>query len=255
MQFSLRNEYPRPIRGTSILEVLAVLAVIFVLMMVILPQFARGCRRSARIVCVNNLKNIGLGLTTFATDYKDAYPWQVPEPLGGIAIPEPGVEASISNNLFAVFACISNELSTPTIVRCESDSRPRLEPNTWFNGFSLGSRSAQIPSYFLDTESYEYGPQSIIAGDRHLVIPAVGLDDSTPGNYNRITTIDRSNFNSTKSSAVRWNTNLHENLGNLLFGDGRVEQPRNKRQTLKFMKAAVPDATNSIHLLFPALPD
>lgn len=239
--------------GATLLEMLGIIAVVALIAMLILPYFARGCRNYPRINCVNNLRNIGLGFNTFAAEFAGAYPWQVEEDLGGIALPPPGAEATASNNVFAFFACISNELATPKIIHCVSDQRPRPVANTFAFGLSLGAESAKIPSYFLGVEKSPSTPDSIIAGDRNLLIRSVGLDDNTSANYNRITVVSTPEIQSHSSQSFGWSTNLHQSKGNLLFGDGRVEQVNTRHRTRRVLLEATRSGTNNLHLFFPSV--
>src|SRR5579862_7341521 len=61
----------------TLVELLTVIAIIAVLAALLLPVFsaARGSARS--IVCVSNLRQIGLAIKMYDQDYDDFYPWAV----------------------------------------------------------------------------------------------------------------------------------------------------------------------------------
>jgi prepilin-type N-terminal cleavage/methylation domain-containing protein/prepilin-type processing-associated H-X9-DG protein len=65
---------PAPATGFTLIEVLVVIAIIAVLASIIFPVFssARAKARSTR--CVANLKQIGLAVEMYATDYDELYP-------------------------------------------------------------------------------------------------------------------------------------------------------------------------------------
>ncbi len=62
--------------GFTLIELLVVIAVIGVLAAMILPAVAKTREQAKRTMCGSNLRQIYLGLETYATDYKEAYPYK-----------------------------------------------------------------------------------------------------------------------------------------------------------------------------------
>lgn len=198
----------------GIVEVLAMLTVVLVLGWLLMPR-TKGCGASAtRIKCVNNLKNVGLAFRIFATDNGDMFPAEV--------MASNGVEVA-STDIVSIYGSLSNELSTPKILLCPEDKKK--EEATSFTNFS-----GKNISYFASLTAKETLPTAFLGGDRNLMTNGVPM---RPGLLTLTTNL-----------AIAWTKELHKEQGDVVMGDGSVQQMSSSR-----LKGAIRDqdiATNDL---------
>lgn len=64
----------RPQRAFTLIELLVVVAIIALLIAVLIPSLARARERSKRAVCFSNLRQIAIGMRSYAHEYEDRVP-------------------------------------------------------------------------------------------------------------------------------------------------------------------------------------
>lgn len=177
----------------TLIELLVVLGVLALVTLLILPHLANWNRRPPYgILCINNLKQIGLAFRIYAADNEDRYPTH------GWADGSTWTTSNISP--VGVFGMMAWELNTPRLLSCPADNRAYT---TNFN--SLGSSNI---SYFVGINTTPDHPQAFLVGDRNLTINGSLLG---PGLFPVLT-----------NTALGWSPALHKERGNLVLGDGSV---------------------------------
>ena len=193
----------RQLRAFTLIELLCVIAIIAVLASLLLPALNQAKEKAKRIQCVNHLRQAGLAFQSFAQDHNGQFPMAVPTNFGGSLEFAQSAYRIAGPFYFSFhhFQALSNELVSPKLVVCPTDTRL---PATQFSSL----RNDNL-SYLVGINADTAHPNSILAGDRNLT-----------NDWGGASSLVRFGPNNT----LRWTLELHRFKGNLLFADGHVEQ-------------------------------
>jgi len=79
----MRIRQARATRAFTAIELLLVVTALVILAALLLPALFKAKARSARVGCINNMKQVGLGFVTWASDQNDCFPMKVSSTNGG----------------------------------------------------------------------------------------------------------------------------------------------------------------------------
>lgn len=177
-------------------ELVVVLGVLVIFLLLAVPANRNATVRCDGFKCSNNLKNVGLALRIFATDNGGSFPMLVSTNQQGS--PERASPAEV----FVRFQSMSNELNVTRILVCPADDREAAI--SW-----SGLRNSNI-SYFMGLNSKMTGPRLLVAGDRNLTRNGAPIRSGI--------------LEVSTNIALGWSRELHVGRGNIVLGDGSVQQ-------------------------------
>ncbi len=246
----------RDTQASTRLELAAVLAALGVLALLALPALANQRERSARVLCVNNLRLAGQAFQQWGTEHGGRMPFRTLWCEGGTQVTGSGSCPvgtalppwfGLNNNSWYQWSWISNELRTPKILACPSDAQ-RRPANNWGIGPDGGFRNFNYQnhavSYLLGLDVFPEHPDALLAGDRNVrfnvfgqtcssgISPCPGLTRGPVGSFGI-------------------GGGLHVEAGNYLFTDGRVEELSSRAFVARWLAIYGAQDNGAAHYLVP----
>lgn len=189
-------------RAFTLVELLVVIFLLAILAAIILPANNGGPGKAGRIMCVNNLRQIGLAYRIWANDNGGKYPMDV-------SVTNGGTMNLVTNekNAWLNYLVISNELTTPKLLHCPADTNSFAATN-----FSSGFNNQNI-SYFVGLNADTNHTQAFLAGDDNFEIGGVPVKSGL--------------LEISSNMPIAWSAARHKFGGNIGLADGSVQSVNN----------------------------
>jgi hypothetical protein len=225
--------------GFTRLELVVVVLTLCVMFLLVALSGAVPAQRaqSARMRCVDNLKELGTAYRLWGNDNGDHYPAAVAVRKGGWAdyMGRPDAAAFAWTNYIILE---DGRTNMSELLVCPTDER---QPAT-------GIPALTNISYFIGANADDTYPQSLLGGDRNLGPGAVPKDD-----YG-YSPADGKGSNVFIRGPVCWSLKMHHASGNVLLGDGSVQQMSSGNLSPNWLTTpqnGAGPANPPVHLLFP----
>jgi prepilin-type N-terminal cleavage/methylation domain-containing protein len=261
-------------KAFTLIELLVVIAIIAILAAMLLPALAAAKRKAQKISCVNNIKQDLLAIKIWAGDNSDHYAMAVSTTAGGANeyYYHLGTTAAVKNNPAMAFMVMSNELSTPKVVGCPSDSLVGhgTYATNWAYADLTGSAApgantianAQTfvskVSYFVNGDASDVDPQMIVMGDLNMGCVNDANNAASSWAFGNSSATARALFatsgtadtggttggnfaSSTAATAWSWTVETHQKTGNIGLADGSVQSV-----TINGLHLALINSTNTV---------
>jgi len=219
--------------GMTLVEVVLVVSILAFFAMLLVPMLARPRGCSWTYSCNNNLKQTALAYKVWAGDNNDKFPMQVSVTNGGT------LELMNTLDAWKTFQVMSNELSTPKIIRCPEDSTHDYATN-------FDDNLKNKISYFIAASATDADPQMLLSGDDNFLLNQKTVQTG-PLDMTSTDTLEWDGSRHGSVSGQGWfNQPKKHGAGNIALTDGSVQGFTSSGLTNAFPQAFL--ATNRLFI-------
>jgi len=126
----------RRARGFTLIELLVVIAIIAILAAILFPVFSRAREKARETTCKSNLRQIGLALQMYSTDYDDLLP---------LANSRPSLSGPPS-----IYDVLGPYVKNQQIFRCPSDKKKMWQTEGTSYDYAMGMLDIIMPPQPID---------------------------------------------------------------------------------------------------------
>jgi prepilin-type N-terminal cleavage/methylation domain-containing protein/prepilin-type processing-associated H-X9-DG protein len=248
----------RVLSGFTLVELLVVIAIIGILASLLLPALARSKSQAQQVYCLNNHRQLNLGLTMYALDHEDHLPYN----LGASEIKQNLAQGLKHNWVNSVLNWELDESNTNTLLNTEAALGVHVGRNSRVFRCPSDSALSQIQRNAGWSSRSRTISLNAMVGDAGMFLTASGNSNNPSyhqyrklGEFTAASEIftfieehpDSINDGYFLNRAYRyeWNdlpASFHNGAANIAYGDGHVEPHRWQDATTK--KPPAPDAAN-----------
>ena len=198
----------------TLIEAIVVIFIIAFLALIFLPAISHPTRCGLSISCINNVKQLGCAYIIWAGDNQNKHPMEISVTNGG------AMELMGTSDAWKVFQVMSNELSTPKVIYCPSDSLHGNAATNW--GDDLKNKI----SYFIGLDTMDARPSAFLSGDGNFLL------NNAPADYGFVNVATNATlaWDTTRhfgESKQGWFTKTKTGAGNIGLADGSVQSLSN----------------------------
>lgn len=198
------NDQQRKRHAFTLIELLVVIAIIGILAALLLPVLSIAKQRALRTQCLSNLRQIGLGMTLYASDANGLFPES-----GGLILWD---QTDPITRKHGWMQQIVPYTKSTNIFQCPSDHQQQF---SYFNSGRAAYMASGSNFASVDTKQIKFSTAQVLSGD--TVWTTAGLADADKDDYSQNCVGGGTNGNP-------WTTwQVHSQGQNVLFTDAHVK--------------------------------